>query len=231
MIIAQQLCKKFGSQVALDKVSFEIRQGQWVALLGANGAGKTTLNRILALLTRPSAGKAQVAGLWLHEQPDRVRQRIGVVGHHPLLYGDLSALENLTFYASMYGLAQPQDRIRFLLHQTGLDNRREDLVRTFSRGMQQRLALARAMLHQPSVLLLDEPFTGLDVHAGKLLTEFMVQAVQQQVTVLMTTHDVDYALAHTHKVLVLVKGRLLLDRDSHQVQAAQIAGLLQEQDA
>ncbi|NLP09889.1 heme ABC exporter ATP-binding protein CcmA [bacterium] len=228
MIIAQGVWKKFGSLYALRDVSFDIGQGQWVTLLGANGAGKTSLSRILAALSRPSAGRACVAGLWVDEKPEQVREKIGVVSHHTLLYEDLSAVENLKFYAAMYRVRQADERIADLLNRIGLWTRRQDPVRTFSRGMQQRLALTRAMLHEPSVLLLDEPFTGLDVHAGRLLTHFMEQAVQQNVTVFMTTHDVQYARDHSQRTLVLVQGRLCLNEESHQVAAGRVLDLLRE---
>ena len=228
MIQASNLGKKFGPLQALADVSFDLAQGEWAALLGPNGAGKTTLIRILAALTRPNSGRACVAGVGSDENPDAIRRRIGVVSHQPLLYGDLSAWENLKFYASMFGVSQPTERIETLLTQTGLWLRRQDAVRTFSRGMQQRLALARAMLHEPSVLLLDEPFTGLDVNAAGLLTDFMEQAIRRHVTVLMTTHDVEYALNHSQRILVLVKGRLLLNEASGETTSAQVAELLLE---
>jgi heme exporter protein A len=229
MIVSQGLSKSFGTLQALAEVDFHIDQGQWVALLGPNGAGKTTLNRILAGLARPTAGRAQVADVWLHERPDQVRERIGVVSHHTLLYGELSALENLNFYAAMYGVPHAKDRIEQLLQQVGLWQRRHDAVRTFSRGMQQRLALSRAMLHQPTVLLLDEPFTGLDINATRLLTEFVQHAIADRVTVLMTTHDVDYALAHSQQVFVLRQGRLVLNQASPQLSVGDVTDLLEEQ--
>jgi len=229
MISSQGLSKSFGILQALAQVDFNIEQGQWVALLGANGAGKTTLNRILAGLARPTSGRAQVAGVWLHEQPDALRERIGVVSHHTLLYGELSALENLNFYAAMYGVAQARDRIEQLLQQVGLWPRRHDTVRTFSRGMQQRLALSRAMLHQPSVLLLDEPFTGLDINATRLLTDFVRNAIADHVTVLMTTHDVEYALAHSRQVLVLRQGKLAVNQPARDITVADVTHLLEEQ--
>lgn len=229
MIVSQGLSKSFGTLQALAEVDFHIDQGQWVALLGPNGAGKTTLNRILAGLARPTAGRAQVADVWLHEQPDTIRERIGVVSHHTLLYGELSALENLNFYAAMYGVPQARDRIEQLLQQVGLWPRRHDTVRTFSRGMQQRLALSRAMLHQPRVLLLDEPFTGLDINATRLLTEFVQRAIADHVTVLMTTHDVDYALAHSQQLFVLRQGRLVLNQACAELSAGDVTHLLEEQ--
>ena len=230
MIVVNKLDKKFGALQALHDVSFELAQGQWAALLGPNGAGKTTLNRILAALARPSSGRAQVAGVWLDQHPEQAREKIGVVSHQPLLYGDLSAWENLKFYAAMYAVDRPDERIAGLLQQTGLWPRRGDLVRTFSRGMQQRLALSRAMLHQPRVLLLDEPFTGLDVNATQLLTDFMQQAIHEQVTVLMTTHDVEYALTYSQRILVLVNGHLRLNQESASLQPDQVADLLRSND-
>ncbi len=229
MIIAHHLNKKFNQRHALQDVSFSIDQGEWVSILGSNGAGKTTLNRILSLLTRPTSGRAQVADLWLDKDPDQVRRRIGVVSHHPLLYTDLSVWENLHFYATMYAIDRPQERIAALLQQSGLYERRTDLVRSLSRGMQQRLALARALLHQPTVLLLDEPFTGLDVQACQFLTGIMQQAAQERITVLMTTHDVEYALANSQRLLVLVKGRLLLDKKSGLLGKTEIIQLMNEE--
>jgi heme exporter protein A len=217
MIDCRDIRKVFGPLQALAGVSFTIQEGDLVALLGANGAGKTTLLRLLSGLSRASSGTAQVSGYDVRRQPQEVRRRIGVVSHQTFLYEDLSAEENLRFYGRMYGVKDLPGRIDELLGMMELGKRRGDLVRTFSRGMQQRLALARAMLHRPSVLLLDEPFTGLDVHATDLLTRFIAAAVADQVTVLMTVHDPDYALAHSRRLLVLRKGRLVIDRAAAEV--------------
>ena len=222
MIRCSDICKAFGPLQALANISFEIGQGELIALLGANGAGKTTLLRVLSTLSRASAGSAEVAGFDIHKAPQQLRRCIGVVSHHTFLYEDLSAEENLRFYGQMYGVASLTDRIDELLGMMELRQRRNDLVRTFSRGMQQRLALARAMLHRPSVLLLDEPFTGLDVHATGLLTRFIAGAVDAQVTVLMTVHDPDYALAHSRRVLVLRRGRLVIDQSTAKVDKTDI---------
>jgi len=228
VIRTEHIGKSFGPLHALHEVNFAIPQGEWAALLGANGAGKTTLIRMLAALTRPSAGSIEVAGFDLERHAHKVRQRIGVVSHHPLLYGDLSAEENLRFYGRMFQVENLQNRIDELLSLMELKKRRHDLVRTFSRGMQQRLSLARAVLHQPGVLLLDEPFTGLDLHATDLLTRFIEKAIAGSVTVFMSVHDLDYALAHAQRLLVLCKGRLLMDTTPGGIGRDQLVELIRE---
>lgn len=226
MITAQGITKAFGPLHALRGVSFEIQKGEFVALLGINGAGKTTLIRILATLTRPTRGRAYIAGQPIHEDPDKVRAQIGVVSHYTFLYPDLSATENLYFYGKMYGVPRLSERIKELLTRVDLYHRRHDLLNTFSRGMQQRLALARAILHAPKILLLDEPFTGLDVNAMELLTNLLKDFIGQEITVLMTTHDIDYALAHAHRVLILKNGLIRQDTQASQITRQEVAHLL-----
>ncbi|NOH04448.1 MAG: ABC transporter ATP-binding protein [Chloroflexi bacterium] len=156
---------------------------------GPNGAGKTTFLRILASLSRPSMGTVKVAGHNLPHESAQVRARLGVVSHMPLLYPDLTAEENLQFYARMYGLTDYQSRITEVLEMVGLESRRKDLVRTFSRGMQQRLAIGRAILHDPEVVLFDEPYTGLDQDASEMLDEVLRSVAAKGRTVVMTSHD------------------------------------------
>ena len=206
MIETKALAKSFGLKRVLRGVEFAVEPGELAVLLGPNGAGKTTLLRILGTLSRPSAGLVKVAGSKLPAGATQARQRLGVVSHHPLLYGDLTAEENLRFYARLYGLANPAERIAQRLTQVGLAARRRDLVRTYSRGMQQRLALARAMLHDPQVLLFDEPYTGLDQEAADMLDGQLRSAAAQGCTVLMTTHDLPRGLALASRVLILSRG-------------------------
>jgi heme exporter protein A len=206
MIETRSLAKTFGLQPVLRGVDFEVAPGEFAALLGPNGAGKTTLLRILATLARPSFGQARIAGFPLPAGADEVRRRLGVVSHHPLLYGDLTAEENLLFYARMYGLAQPAPRINTVLEQVGLAARRRDLVRTFSRGMQQRLAIGRAVLHDPEVMLFDEPYTGLDPDASAMLDGVLRDVAARGRTVLMTTHDLARALAVADRLMILAHG-------------------------
>ncbi|GAB4452925.1 MAG: ABC transporter ATP-binding protein [Anaerolineales bacterium] len=189
MIIVKKLVKRFGLKTVLRGVDFEVQRGEFVALLGPNGAGKTTFLRILASLSRPSLGQVTVAGYQLPHEAAAVRARLGVVSHLPLLYGDLTAEENLRFYARMYGIADPHARITEILEMVGLENRRRDLVRTFSRGMQQRLAIGRAVLHDPEVVLFDEPYTGLDQDASAMLDDVLKTVAAKGRTVVMTSHD------------------------------------------
>ncbi|SRR5581483_1915254 len=189
MITVKKLVKRFGMKTVLRGVDFEVQPGEFVALLGPNGAGKTTFLRILASLSRPSLGQVNVAGYRLPDQAAAVRARLGVVSHLPLLYGDLTAEENLRFYGRMYGVSKIENRISEVLQMVGLENRRRDLVRTFSRGMQQRLAIGRAVLHDPDVMLFDEPYTGLDQDASSMLDDVLRSVAAQGRTVVMTSHD------------------------------------------
>ncbi len=189
MIIVKKLVKRFGLKTVLRGVDFEVQPGEFVALLGPNGAGKTTFLRIIASLSRPSLGDVRIAGYQLPNQAAEVRARLGVVSHLPLLYGDLTAEENLRFYARMYNISNYELRITEVLEMVGLETRRRDLVRTFSRGMQQRLAIGRAVLHDPDVMLFDEPYTGLDQDASSMLDDVLRTVAAQGRTVVMTSHD------------------------------------------
>ena len=211
MIRIEHITKSFGYFRALKDVHCEINEGEFVSLLGANGAGKTTLIRILATLAKPSEGDVWIGDVSLKKHPMKIRSRIGVVSHFTYLYNDLSALENLRFFARMYLIADARPRIEALLTDVGLAPRQHDLVRTFSRGMQQRLALAKALLHRPNILLLDEPFTGLDINAAGLLKELLQRLVREEVTVLLTSHDIDFALDYSQRILLLKNGELTID--------------------
>jgi heme exporter protein A len=189
MITVKKLVKRFGSKTVLRGVDFEVQPGEFVALLGPNGAGKTTFLRILASLSRPSLGEVNIAGYRLPHEAAQVRARLGVVSHLPLLYGDLTAEENLRFYARMYNIPKDELRITEVLGMVGLEARRRDLVRTFSRGMQQRLAIGRAVLHDPDVVLFDEPYTGLDQDASSMLDDVLRTVAAKGRTVVMTSHD------------------------------------------
>lgn len=189
MIKVRKLVKRFGLKTVLRGLDFDVEQGEFVALLGPNGAGKTTFLRILASLSRPSLGGVNIAGYSLPDQAAAVRRRLGVVSHLPLLYGDLTAEENLRFYGRMYGIKDLNERVKEVLELVGLTARRRDLVRTFSRGMQQRLAIGRAVLHDPDVMLFDEPHTGLDQDASAMLDTVLREVAARGRTVVMTSHD------------------------------------------
>jgi heme exporter protein A len=189
MIVVRKLVKRFGLKTILRGLDFQVEPGEFVALLGPNGAGKTTFLRILASLARPSLGEVRIAGYRLPAQASAVRRKLGVVSHLPLLYGDLTAEENLSFFARMYNIPEPRQRISEVLEMVGLAARRRDLVRTFSRGMQQRLAIGRAVLHDPEVMLFDEPHTGLDQDACTMLDTVLRDVAARGRTVVMTSHD------------------------------------------
>ena len=189
MIKVKKLVKRFGTKTVLRGLDFEARQGEFVAILGPNGAGKTTFLRILSSLSRPNHGDLQIAGYRLPAQAAAVHSRLGVVSHLPLLYGDLTAEENLKFYARMYALANPTERVTEVLELVGLAARRGELVRNFSRGMQQRLSIGRAILHDPEVMLFDEPHTGLDQDACDMLDGLLRTVASRGRTVIITSHD------------------------------------------
>jgi heme exporter protein A len=203
------LVKRFASKTILRGLDFEVEQGEFVALLGPNGAGKTTFLRILASLTRPSLGRVRIAGFDLPDDAAEVRSRLGVVSHMPLLYGDLTAKENLRFFGRLYSIADMDAHILEGLKMVGLETRRDDLVRTFSRGMQQRLAIARAVLHDPEVLLLDEPHTGLDQEACAMLDAVLLHVTGRGRTVVMTSHDLARVQDMASRFDVLSRGKIV----------------------
>ena len=207
MIEARGLTKRFGSAIALDHVSFEVAAGAKVALLGANGAGKTTLLALLSTLLAPSEGEATVAGHDLASGGAALRGSIGVLTHRPMLYEELTPLENLRFFARLYSVAGAGERIEELLRAVGLWLRRDEPTAVLSRGYHQRLAIARALLHRPPVLLLDEPETGLDREALEVLDRLVLHA--PGLTVLAATHLRERVASWADGVLELERGRLL----------------------
>jgi heme ABC exporter ATP-binding subunit CcmA len=206
MIAARGVWKFFGDFAALRDVSLEIAPGATLALLGRNGAGKTTLLRMLAALSSPSRGSITIGGASLREPAQR--RRIGVIGHGISIYDDLTAAENLRFFASLYDIAAPDERVNRWLETTGLLRVRNTLARQFSRGMRQRLAIARAFFHEPDILLLDEPFTALDDRAAALLAGLIRQAHEEKRTLVISTHQLREALQLATDVAVLDRGRL-----------------------
>lgn len=208
MISARALTKSFGYQSVLRGLDLDVAEGEFVALLGPNGTGKTTLLRIISGLAKPTLGAVRVAGHSTQQAAGEVRRLLGVVSHLPLLYTDLSAEENLRFYARMYDLPEPGARIAEVLALVGLSARRRDPVRAYSRGMQQRLAIARAILHDPRVMLFDEPHTGLDPAAAAMLDGLLRDVAARGRTVVMTTHDLSRALALASRVAILSQGKI-----------------------
>jgi heme exporter protein A len=208
MIRLEALVKQYGLNPVLRGVDLHVAAGEFVTLVGPNGAGKSTLLGIVATLLRPTSGIVRVGGWQLPQQADRVRRHIGLVSHHALLYRDLTAAENLTFYGKLYRLDDPEARALDALRAVGLFARQRDPVGTFSRGMIQRLTIARATLHEPDVLLLDEPYTGLDQEASRLLDELLRAEAARGRTILMITHDLEHGLGLADRLAILHRGRI-----------------------
>lgn len=206
--------KFFGDFPALRDVGFSVAPGSIVALLGRNGAGKTTLLRILAGLAKPSKGSVKIQGAEVREESSR--RRIGVLGHGISLYDELTAAENLELFARLYGLKDASKRAAAWLERTGLERVRDGLVREFSRGMRQRLAVARTFIHDPEVLLFDEPFTSLDDKAIAVLQSLIREAQQRGCTVVMSTHQLREAIELATHVALIRKGQLAYSGERRQ---------------
>ncbi|MDX1600032.1 MAG: heme ABC exporter ATP-binding protein CcmA [Anaerolineales bacterium] len=217
MIETRGLVKTFGLKPVLRGIDFSCSAGEFVALVGPNGAGKTTFLRILATLASPTAGALRIAGLPLPGAAEQVRRQLGVLAHQPLLYADLTAAENLRFFGRMYSVPNRETRAQELLKLVGLWSVRNEPVRAFSRGMQQRLAIARSVLHRPAVLLFDEPHTGLDQEAADMLDGLMLEVASEGRTVVMTTHDLGRAHRLSSRVDVLSRGLVRTSVSTHQV--------------
>ena len=204
-IAARGLARRFGRAVALAPLDLDVAAGLTLAVLGPNGAGKSTLLRLVAGLTRASEGSLRVGGDEAYGR--QARARIGYVGHATLLYSALSARENLIFAGRLHGLADPAGRAEVLLREQGLAAAADRPVGAFSRGMAQRVAIARGLVHDPPVMLLDEPFTGLDRAASRALAERLGTLREAGRTVLLVTHELDRAAQLADLALVLDAGR------------------------
>jgi heme exporter protein A len=240
LIIASGLTKKFGAVTAVRNVDLTIYGGDCLAVFGPNGAGKTTLLRLIGGLLQPTAGRLcyaegvadcsdptcnqthGLAGQQVHDsqsassqtsEPIQRRRQVGYVSHQTLLYNDLTGRENLEFYARLYGLSAPRERAGAQLAKLGLRDAADSLVRGYSRGMKQRLTLARALLHEPRLLLLDEPYTGLDQHGGRLLSQLLQSVREEGRTVLLITHNLAEGLSLCNRALIQHRGRVVFEAD------------------
>ncbi len=198
-----------------------------MALFGPNGAGKTTLVKILSTLLAPTSGEVRISWLSIGDDAAAVRSKIGLISHNPLLYGDLTAEENLEFYGKLYRVENLRDRIDELLEKVELSHRRFDLVRTYSKGMLQRLAIARALLHRPSILFLDEPHSGLDPHAVDIL-DGLLDSIRRDHTFLMITHSLEKGLALASSAMILVGGKVVLRKDKKELDLKELKELYRQ---
>jgi heme exporter protein A len=208
---SKEIEKKFGYSHAVRNVSLQVRRGEFVVLFGSNGAGKTTFLKIVAMLMRPTRGNLAIEGFDVGKQPEEARRRVGFLSHNTFVYRDLSPLENLKFFCRLYGVSDAEDRLLDILDRVDLKRRAQDPVRAFSRGMQQRVGIARTLLHSPSLILLDEPYTGLDARAAQTLNSFLDEASAAGKTIIVTSHDLGQGLRAATRAVILDKGSVVHD--------------------
>lgn len=220
------LGKWLGDREVLRGVGIAVGAGECVALLGANGAGKTTLLRILATLTPPTSGRLELFGRAVGRDGRASRARLGMIGHRPMLYGNLTARENLEFFCRLHGVGDPGTRADELLGSVGLSDRAGELVRTLSRGLTQRVGIARAIVHEPELLLADEPFTGLDHRSAEELESCLSALGGRGRALVVATHDAGRALRLAGRVVVLREGRVVLDAPTEACEERGLSGFM-----
>jgi len=224
-IVAQGLCKEYGSTRVLQDVSLSVAPGEGLVLLGPNGAGKTTLLKILATLIRPTAGLVRIAGYELRRDADAIRRHVGFLAHGSYLYEDLTAVENLQFFATLHGLAVRKPDLLRALDDVDLEGDADQRVREFSLGMKRRLAFARLGLQRPRVLLLDEPFAGLDQQGIKRVEDSLTAFKDEGAAILMVTHNLGHGLAMADRVAILAAGRVAVERNRHDLDPEALSAL------
>ena len=226
-IAVRGLRKGFGDAPVLWDLDLTVERGEFLVIFGANGSGKTTLLKVLSTLARPDAGQVYIGGIDAKVQATSLRRGLGVVAHRNLLYEDLTCCENLRFFGRMFALRNLRDRIEEVLEQVGLTGRAHHLVRTLSHGMQKRLAIARAILHRPNLLLLDEPEAGLDQGALEMLARLLEEWKAAKGSVVMTTHDLERGLEWGDRVAILADGRIAFEDERHVLDVAGFRGTYQ----
>jgi heme exporter protein A len=216
-IEVQGLTKSFGYHQALRGIDLGVSRGEHLVIFGPNGAGKTTLVKILSMLVRPSSGDVWLGGVNIRDKPALIRRQIGLVAHQTFLYDNLTVYENLKFYGKMYALPNLEQRIREVASWAQLEPRLHDRVGTLSHGWQQRASIARAVLHNPSILFLDEPEAGLDPHASTVINDVMGNAGADGLTVVMITHNLERGLELGNTVVILDKGKVVYQAARHDI--------------
>jgi len=210
-VSTEELTKQFGRFTALLNVSIDVAQGDFMSIIGRNGAGKTTFLKILSTIIRSYKGEARLFGSALRGSGADVRRRVGVVSHESLLYPDLTVADNLTYYARLYDVPNRAERVAEVIRRLDLEARTRSLVRSLSRGLRQRASLARAFLHKPDLLLLDEPFTGVDESAAGLLIESLADFTKRGGTTIMATHNISRAWHLANRMIVMERGAIAFD--------------------
>lgn len=222
------LRKSYGLKPVLRGIDLKVERGERVALLGSNGAGKTTLLRILAGLLKPDQGTVYIHSLESMHDAQQIRYLVGLVAHQPYLYEELSILENLLFFAQMYNVPKRRERVLQLIERVGLERKAQERVKTLSHGQVQRVAWARALLHSPQVLLLDEPDTGLDQEGTALIEQLLLEHTARGGTTLFTTHQLERALLLSDRVVVLAHGRIAYQQQTGELQVEGVRQAYQE---
>jgi heme exporter protein A len=216
-IEVEGLEKSFGEHRALRGIDLAVSRGECLVVFGPNGAGKTTLLKILATLMKPSAGTVRLDGVDIREKPVEIRRRVSLVSHQTFLYDDLTVLENLRFYGKMYDVAGLEKRIREVVAWVRIESRLHDRAGTLSRGLQQRVSIARAVLHDPAILFLDEPEVGLDPRAGAMVRDVLGTVSSGSRTVVMTTHNLERGLELADRIVIIDRGKIVYRADREEV--------------
>jgi len=224
-IDAQRLTKSFGNYHALRGIDLKVKKGERLVIFGPNGAGKTTLIKLLSTLSKPSDGSIRLDGINIHDNPVQVRSKISVVSHETFLYENLTLYENLKFYGRMYGVPDLECRISEVVSQMQVESRLYDRVGTLSRGLQQRASIARAIIQNPSIMLLDEPEVGLDPHGVIMMREVLNILEHPDRTVVMTTHNLEQGLDLCNQVMILNKGKLVYEAFKHEIVTENFRGI------
>jgi ABC-type multidrug transport system, ATPase component len=208
------LSKTFGHRKALNNINLEIGTGEFVAIFGPNGAGKTTLLKVMSTIIEPTRGTVLINGIESKKDPSKIRGMIGAISHDTYLYDELTARENLVFFSRMYGIGKNEidERVESILKSVDLLPRADDRTASFSRGMKQRLSIARAMLHHPAILLMDEPYTGLDQHAAENFERVLMNTGSSGVTRIMITHNIERAFELCDRMLIMDRGEIRFDK-------------------
>ncbi|MGQ0794309.1 MAG: ABC transporter ATP-binding protein [Deltaproteobacteria bacterium] len=231
VVVAEGIAKSYGNFKALRGVNLRVKKGEFLSLFGPNGSGKTTFIKILSALAKPTSGKLTLMGRDIQRDADFARAAVGVISHDPYLYANLSALENILFFASLYGVSLAEDSAARLIAQVGLQARMHDLVRTFSRGMKQRLAVARSIVHNPALLLLDEPYTGLDPHGERMFTDILAGLKSEGRTIIMTTHNVAEGFRISDRAAIMARGEVVFESPAEGLDLERFKGIYFEKTA
>ena len=219
ILVAKDITKSFGRLQVLNGVNLTLNRGDRYILFGSNGVGKTTLVKILATILPADSGELSLFGKKIEKRSKDIKAMIGFMSHEPYLYNELSAFENLIFYANLYSIKNKKERVENLLREVGLYQRSYDRIGCFSRGMKQRLSLARAILHNPDIIFLDEPYAGLDIRAQEILNDLIFRLNENGKTFFLITHDIGISFKIVNRIGIISKGQIVYEAEGAEKQA------------